>query len=166
MAIQYNTFLPKRYHLCSTVKIEAAFSKQRDLIMATRGVKQLQKLSIYYCEHGGSSQYVREFIRSGGIIKLAQENPTVEIICQVRPAKHPFIKGDYLTGYGKQVCVKNESFKIIRQTINRLLWSSGRKIKKFEKPVLTNTPSVQGMWAPMLDIAQQNWDIKLVDSKS
>jgi hypothetical protein len=44
-------------------------------IMATRGVFQLHKLSIYYCEHGGSSQMLRKYIASGRLSQWATDHP-------------------------------------------------------------------------------------------
>eukprot|EP00816_Leptocylindrus_hargravesii_P013225 CAMPEP_0196810840 /NCGR_PEP_ID=MMETSP1362-20130617/14588_1 /TAXON_ID=163516 /ORGANISM="Leptocylindrus danicus, Strain CCMP1856" /LENGTH=136 /DNA_ID=CAMNT_0042186001 /DNA_START=21 /DNA_END=431 /DNA_ORIENTATION=+ len=129
--------------------------------MATRGIKQLQTLRVVYCEHGGSSRYIRDFIRNGPIVKFAEQNPSVQVDVQLRPGKHPYIKGEYLTGSDKQVCVKNEPLNRIWKVVEMLNNSSGRKMVKFDKPVVTNTPSVQGVWSPMLEIAGQEWKIDL-----
>jgi large subunit ribosomal protein L43 len=75
--------------------------------MATRGVKQLQTLRIAYCNYGGSSESVRAFISSGKIVDFAKQNPSVEVIGELRNGKHPYIRAEYLTGFDKQVCVKN-----------------------------------------------------------
>mmetsp|Transcript_18174 Transcript_18174/g.25858 ORF Transcript_18174/g.25858 Transcript_18174/m.25858 type:complete len:132 (-) Transcript_18174:139-534(-) len=130
--------------------------------MATRGVKQLQELSVRYCEHGGSSSMIREFISSGRIVHFARENPTVTIIVKPRNGHHPFIKGHYLTGNDKQICIKNEPIKRIYEVIDMLNNSSGRKIKKIGSPIKTNTPSVQGIWTPMLDIAERKFNVQFV----
>ena len=133
--------------------------------MATRGIKQLQKIHIAYCEYGGSSRYVREYIQAeNGIVSFARNNPTVEIRCQLRPGKHPYVRGEYLTGNSKQECVKNQPVSEIRKALERLNNSSGRKLVKFEKPVITQTPSVQGVWTPMLDIYKEQWDVRIVES--
>lgn len=131
--------------------------------MATRGIKQLTKLSLTYCEHGGSSRYMREFISSGRIIDFANKNPTLEIDVKIRNGKHPFVKGYYLTGQDKQIGVKNEGLGRIEKVLTKLNNSSGRKITKLKKPVVTSTPSVQGVWSPMLAIQDKKFDIKIVD---
>ena len=140
--------------------------------MATRGIKQLQKLRIVYCEYGGSSRYVREFLQKSAptattthkhsIVQFALDNPTVEVLCQLRPGKHPYVRGEYLTGNFKQECIKNQPILEIRKAMQRLNNSSGRKLVKFEKPVVTQTPSVQGVWTPMLDICKEQWDVRIV----
>ena len=88
----------------------------------------------------------------------------MEIRCQLRPGKHPYVRGEYLTGNSKQECVKNQPVSEIRKALERLNNSSGRKLVKFEKPVITQTPSVQGVWTPMLDIYKEQWDVRIVES--
>eukprot|EP00553_Chaetoceros_curvisetus_P012680 CAMPEP_0204639970 /NCGR_PEP_ID=MMETSP0717-20131115/45200_1 /ASSEMBLY_ACC=CAM_ASM_000666 /TAXON_ID=230516 /ORGANISM="Chaetoceros curvisetus" /LENGTH=131 /DNA_ID=CAMNT_0051660245 /DNA_START=71 /DNA_END=466 /DNA_ORIENTATION=- len=129
--------------------------------MATRGVKQLTKLRIFFCEHGGSSNNIRDYIASPAIIQFATKNPTVEVIAKRRNGKHPYIQAEYVTGYSKQVCIKNEETERIEKVVTMLNDSSGRKITKITKPVKTDTPSVQGVWTPMLDIANKSFDIQI-----
>lgn len=121
--------------------------------MATRGIKQLKQLQIVFCEHGGSSRNVREYISTGKIVQFAADNPTVEVAAKLRNGKHPYVKAEYVTGYSKQVCVKNEDIERIDKVLTLLNNSSGRKITKIGSPIKTDTPSVQGVWTPMLDIS-------------
>ncbi len=67
-----------------------------------------------------------------------------------RNGHHPYIQGHYITGKDKQICVKNEPLRRIYEVLNMLNNSSGRKIKKLNNPVRTQTPSVQGIWTPYL----------------
>lgn len=132
--------------------------------MATRGIKQLQNLTIHYCEHGGSSAQIREFLLKGKILPFAQSNPTVTIATSLRNGHHPYIAASYKSGFDKQICVKNEP----KDRIAKVLWmlnnSSGRKIVKLSGAgVKTDTPSVQGVWTPMLDIVNQPFKIDIVD---
>jgi len=132
--------------------------------MATRGVKQLQTLRIAYCNYGGSSESVREFISSGKIVEFARQNSSVHVVGELRNGKHPYIKAEYLTGFDKQVCVKNVSLKRILEVIHMLNNSSGRKIKRIEESTQTDKPSIQGVWTPMLDIAQKEFKIEIINS--
>lgn len=43
--------------------------------MATRGVFQLRRLRLHYCEHGGSSRTLRDYIASGRLARWAEEHP-------------------------------------------------------------------------------------------
>lgn len=125
--------------------------------MATRGVFQLQKLTLFYCEHGGSSKAVRDFLASGKLIDWAQERPHLKINVRVRNGKHPYVKADYLTSVKDnihQICVKSNDAKSpdIEEVLNQLYNRSGRKAKKFTKSVYSQTPSIQGVWTPALDL--------------
>lgn len=135
--------------------------------MATRGIKQLKNLQIVYCEHGGSSTNIRQYLSSptssNNIIKFSQQNPTVDVSTKLRNGKHPYIKATYISGYWKQVCIKNEDMDRISKVVKMLNDSSGRKITKLGGPIMTQTPSVQGVWTPMLDIADKKFDITIME---
>eukprot|EP00980_Cylindrotheca_fusiformis_P010988 scaffold2526_cov131-Cylindrotheca_fusiformis.AAC.4 len=125
--------------------------------MATRGVFQLKKLSLFYCEHGGSSQAIRDFLASGRLLRWAEERPHLEVQVRVRNGKHPYVKGDYLTSPNEnahQICIKSCQTQNpdIEGVLNQLYNRSGRKAKKFTKPVYTDTPSIQGVWTPSLNL--------------
>jgi len=59
------------------------------------------------------------------------------------------------------VGIKNEDMKFVKKTIDYLNNSSGRKIKKIGNSVRTNTPSVQGIWTPMLDLQTSGESFKV-----
>uniref|UniRef100_A0A7S4ARP5 Ribosomal protein/NADH dehydrogenase domain-containing protein n=1 Tax=Pseudo-nitzschia australis TaxID=44445 RepID=A0A7S4ARP5_9STRA len=151
--------------------------------MATRGVFQCQKLTLRYCEHGGSSRAVREYLASGKLLDWATERPTVEIRVRVANGKHPNLQADYATqavsnktasnGVASkpvihQVCLKSKGVPQrdeieaennakqwkhpVEAALNKLYDKSGRKMTKFTKPVYTQTPSIQGVWTPSLDL--------------
>jgi large subunit ribosomal protein L43 len=132
--------------------------------MATRGIFQLQTLKICYCEFGGSSRAVRDFISSGRIVSWATDHPQVQVELKVRNGKHPFLEGDYISGQPKQIGVKNEDTKRIYQVMDMLKNSSGRKMKRLNRPVITQTPSVQGVWTPMLNLQNVEFDIEIVSA--
>jgi large subunit ribosomal protein L43 len=128
--------------------------------MATRGIFQLRTLTLSYCEHGGSSKAVRDFLASGKLIDWAKERPSVEIRVRVKNGKHPNVKGEYLTGVDgsvHQVCLKSNAARTpdIGGTLDKLFNKSGRKMTKLTKPVYTDTPSVQGVWTPALNLHLQ-----------
>jgi len=132
--------------------------------MATRGVFQLQKLRLYYCEHGGSSRAMRDYLGSGALVDWATEHPHVEIIVQPRNGHHPYINAAYKTqAVAHQISVKNfDSPKDIAQVVDKLHNRSGRKIKKVKSNVVTATPSIQGVWSPMLDLRDKPFSIRFV----
>ena len=133
--------------------------------MATRGVFQLQKLRLFYCEHGGSSRAVRDYLASGKIVDWARDHPHVELQVRLRNGKHPYVEAEYKTqAAAHQICVKNyESPREIEQTLDKLHNRSGRKIKRLKKPVYSATPSIQGIWTPMLDLRNKTFPITFVE---
>ena len=129
--------------------------------MATHGIKQLSSLTIKYCGLGGSSRYIRPFLTSDAFKQFAQENPTVTINIIKRNNRHPFLLAQYVKGWDKQICVKNEQDESIMKQIMNLNNSSGRKLKRFKKPVITKQVSVQGVWTPQLKIVDEDWSANM-----
>jgi large subunit ribosomal protein L43 len=152
--------------------------------MATRGVFQCQRLTLYYCEHGGSSSAVRSFLAGGRLLEWARERPTVQIQVRVRNGKHPYVKADYLTQAvagrrGKdnrampvlhQISLKSkhphdEYVQNVEDTLDQLYNKSGRKMTKFTRPVYTDTPSIQGVWTPSLNLhLEPEFELKIIES--
>eukprot|EP00985_Skeletonema_marinoi_P016730 scaffold9029_cov119-Skeletonema_marinoi.AAC.3 len=136
--------------------------------MATRGIQQLQKLRIRYCEHGGSSTAIRSYLQksptSNHLIDFATTHPSVQIIIKPRNGHHPYIQGEYLTGQSKQICVKNSSEGRIKEVMSMLVNNSGRKITRLGGlAVRGDCVSVQGVWTPMLDLGKESsFDVKIV----
>ena len=133
--------------------------------MATRGIQQIKSLTFLYCEYGGSSSTIRQYLNSQKIIKLAESNPNVEINVRPRGNRHPNIRAEYINGKFKQIGIKNEDMKFVEKSIEKLLNSSGRKITKITKDIKTFRPSVQGVWTPYLDITKSDFDIQIVQNE-
>ncbi|KAF8932444.1 39S ribosomal protein L51, mitochondrial [Dissophora ornata] len=89
------------------------------------------------------SDYVKK-----DLIQFAKEHPHVEVIVTPRPSKHPVIRGLYLNGKDKVICVRNMEPKDIAGKVTLLKESSGNKMKVFKKPVISTTESVRGIWSP------------------
>lgn len=124
---------------------------------------QLTKLRLAYCEYGGSSAAIRDYISSGSIIDWARSHPHVHVKVEIRNGKHPLVEGEYRSGYPKQVSVGNESKLRIQNVMDMLYNSSGRKMKQLKKPVITATPSVQGVWTPMLNLQDKTFQVTIVE---
>ena len=145
--------------------------------MATRGIQQLQKLRIRYCEHGGSSAPIRQYLQQSPttpngtpnhLFQFATNNPAIQIIIQPRNGHHPYIQGEYRTGTSKQICIKNCTPQRIEQVMSMLVNTSGRKITRLGGlAVRGDCMSVQGVWTPMLNLGQggekgsSSFDIKI-----
>ena len=75
--------------------------------MCTRGVFQLRKLSLYFCDFGGSSQGVRSALTSEELKKFMSINPHIEYNFIVKRNHHPFVTGAYLNGYLKDIPLRS-----------------------------------------------------------
>jgi large subunit ribosomal protein L43 len=137
--------------------------------MATRGIFQLTKLRLSYCEVGGSSRAMREYLGNGELSNWATTHPHVSIEVKRKNGHHPVVHADYLTNSQKilhQVTVKNyEKWEHVQEVLDMLSNRSGRKIVKITKPVLTDTPSVQGIWTPFLNLQlEPAFNVQIVEA--
>jgi len=105
--------------------------------------RQLLRLTLSYCPHSGSSVGLRTLL-STDLLPFASTNPDLEISVSTRPGKHPYVKGEYRTGWDKVIGVKNEVPEVILKKMNLLNDSSGRKNTKFTEPVVGEVKSHQG----------------------
>lgn len=133
--------------------------------MATRGIPQLRKLRIRYCEVGGSSATVRTYLRdSPHLLQFATDHPHVDIVVKPRNGHHPYIQGEYITGQSKQICVKNTTERRILEVLDVLRNTSGRKIQRLGGlAVRGDCASVQGVWTPMLNLGEAKFDVSVVE---
>ena len=140
--------------------------------MATRGVTQLLKLKLFYSDTGGSSRSVRKFI-STQLVDWCHAHPETQVEVIRKNRRHPYIEGEYLTTGLKhtnqhQICVKNvDTSQEIANVCDMLANRSGRKITKIVAPVLTDTPSIQGVWTPYLNLQHEpNFPVSIIPGRS
>eukprot|EP00834_Sanchytrium_tribonematis_P007338 NODE_649_length_5036_cov_1.140571.p7 type:complete len:140 gc:universal NODE_649_length_5036_cov_1.140571:1242-1661(+) len=101
-------------------------------------IPQIQQCEIRYCEHGGSSLTLINFLKKE-LKEMAINHPYVHFKIHPRPCKHPLIIGRYANNDVKQVCVKNLTIGEIRKQFFNLLNSqSGKsnKIKPSHMPII------------------------------
>jgi large subunit ribosomal protein L43 len=79
---------------------------------------------------------------------FAKANPQIEIRVSPKPNKHPVVKGQYINGRIKAVCVRNMDKAQILKKANLLKEASGEKLKRTKKPVTSLNESVRGIWSP------------------
>lgn len=118
--------------------------------MAVNGVWQLERLTVNYCNWGGSSAGVRSFL-AGGLVGFAEANPNLKIVARaVKGNKHPHAVAVYRNGTRQQMSLRNLEGREIDAVLRRLRDRTGRKmasLKRWHSPKLA-VPSVQGEWRP------------------
>ncbi|KAJ2635600.1 Ribosome biogenesis protein Kri1 [Coemansia sp. RSA 1286] len=100
-----------------------------------------------YCERSGSSKSMMEYLQKQAI-KFAQENPQIEVVVQPRPSKHPVIRAFYTNGHQKTKCVRKCVVDEIPEVVKSLRDHSGHKLRKWNRYVISDTPSVRGIYSP------------------
>ncbi|KAK8219979.1 39S ribosomal protein L51, mitochondrial [Zalaria obscura] len=110
-------------------------------------ILQCKSLHFTYCDWAGSSKGMNSFL-THYLPRFAQQNPQIEITVSPKPRKHPVIKGNYINGREKAVCVANMDPKEIVKKAVLLRDASGEKLKKVTKPVKSLNESVRGIWDP------------------
>ncbi|KAL1302887.1 hypothetical protein AAFC00_003214 [Neodothiora populina] len=110
-------------------------------------ILQCKRLDFHYCDWAGSSKGMNSFLKNT-LPRFAAQNPQIEITVSPRPRKHPVIKGTYINGREKAVCVRNLEQGQILQKALLLRDASGEKLKKVTKPVKSLNESVRGIWDP------------------
>ncbi|KAG5609154.1 hypothetical protein H5410_020435, partial [Solanum commersonii] len=131
--------------------LQIIFSDGIKLYMALRGVWQLRKLVVSYCNWGGSSRGIRAFMESE-LPALKEKNPHLEVVTELNRGQHPFLKGLYKNKNERVVCVKNLSQDEVLEAATKLRNSLGRKVVKLKTRHVTKQPSVQGTWSTALEL--------------
>lgn len=117
--------------------------------MCTRGVFQLRKLSVYFCDFGGSSAGVRRTLMSNELKEFMAANQHIEFNFIIKRNHHPFVTGAYINGYLKDVPLRSLEPEQIMTSVNKLRNQFGRKsISASGTRVFHPIHSIQGKWMP------------------
>jgi large subunit ribosomal protein L43 len=121
--------------------------------MARRGVWELEKITLYYCLKGGSSQGTRGFVVER-LAAFARENPQIQFETVIEEG-HPEAVGLYRNGYKRTLSLRNlEPIEVHDHLLYlRNTWGEPeQKHSKISYGVISNTPSVQGYWRTEPDL--------------
>ena len=90
---------------------------------------------------------------------FARSHPQIEIHISPRPRKHPVVRGHYVNGREKSICVRNLAKEQILQKTELLRDASGEKLKRVTKPVRSLNESVRGVWSPFHGHGENRWKL-------
>ncbi|KAI7263686.1 hypothetical protein KC345_g9046 [Hortaea werneckii] len=110
-------------------------------------ILQCKRLDFHYCDWAGSSKGMNTFLTST-LPAFARKNPGIEISVSPRPGRHPIIRGSYINGKQRAICVRNMQPSEILEKTELLKGASGEKLKRTRKPVTSMNESVRGVWDP------------------
>lgn len=153
--IHYHTFstLSSRlFHIINVWHIVmAAINFIQQVSKARNGlgtfVLPCKKILITYCNFGGSSVGMRDFLRSR-LKGFASQYPEIEFQVLEKPGFHPVIKGFYTNEKSKQICCRKWNADVIENKLKLLINSTGSKLKKPKQNVISLNSSVRGIWSP------------------
>ncbi|TGZ84869.1 hypothetical protein EX30DRAFT_301194 [Ascodesmis nigricans] len=131
------------------VKVLPAVSKAQNGVGAF--VLQCKRLEFNYCDAAGSSRGMkcsdRLFLKHC-LPQFAKQNPAIEMHVAPRPSKHPIIRGVYINGREKVICVRNLEHNQVLKKAELLRNSSGLQLRKLRNPVQSINDSVRGIFSP------------------
>ncbi|TKA71353.1 hypothetical protein B0A55_05131 [Friedmanniomyces simplex] len=110
-------------------------------------ILQCKRLDFHYCDWAGSSRGMNAFLKHH-LPLFAAQNPSIEISVSPRRGHHPVIRGQYINGREKAICVRNMEATEVAQKVELLKTASGEKLKRERKPVRSFNESVRGVWSP------------------
>ncbi|KAI9879064.1 MAG: 39S ribosomal protein L51, mitochondrial [Pleopsidium flavum] len=116
-------------------------------------ILQCKRLDFHYCDWAGSSRGMNSFLKHT-LPTFAAAHPQIEITVSPRPHKHPVVKGTYINGREKAVCVRNLEKEQILQKAELLRDASGEKLRRVTRPVKSGNESVRGIWSPYHGVKQ------------
>ncbi|KAL0482456.1 ribosomal protein mL43 [Acrasis kona] len=117
--------------------------------MSRKGVLQLYKVGLQYCDLSGASKGARDVIEKS-VVDLAKMYPNINFFVQVVRNKEPSLAGHFLNGRIKRHQIGNKSAEEIVRKIYELRCQWGHKPEKIGSGKKTFNPSVQGQWTPFL----------------
>ncbi|ELR10837.1 mitochondrial ribosomal protein L51/S25/CIB8 family protein [Acanthamoeba castellanii str. Neff] len=118
--------------------------------MSRSGIWQLRKLKLQYCDFGGSSRGMREFLETR-LPEFQKKNPQVLVDVVKRRNRHPHLSGEYLIGREKSVGVGGLEADEVEHYIYHLRNQWGLKSRRLGAgQIVSQRRSVQGVWNPFV----------------
>lgn len=107
------------------------------------------KITIQYCNWGGSSKNLRKILSNGKLNEFIK-NDKNDIFFEIKKIRgHPKLIFNYNNGINKEIEIKNLKEHEILNKINEFSSRSGNELFKFNHKVKSINDSVRGIWSPL-----------------
>lgn len=106
-----------------------------------------KRITLQFDKCGGSSKGLRDFLKKR-LDQYASSNPKIEFKI-VEKAGHPVIKGEYINGREKAICIRNLNIDNVQNKLNLLRESSGEQLRHTKSKVESLNESIRGIWSPL-----------------
>lgn len=111
-------------------------------------VNPCHRITVQYCNWGGSSTHLRELLTNGGLNNYAKSKP--DIFFEIKQLRgHPKLIFHYNNNVTKEVEIKNIIQNEIIKTLTEYSQRSGNELFKFNHKVKSINDSVRGIWSPL-----------------
>ena len=115
--------------------------------MVSRGVHQLKNIRLYFCDFGGSSLGVRDFLKSDELSQFVNKNEHLKLEIYLKRGHHPYMSSTYVNGYVKDQPLRNMEVEDIEDEFVKFNSALGRKALQHNSiKVISAKKSIQGMW--------------------
>jgi large subunit ribosomal protein L43 len=115
--------------------------------MVSRGVNQLKNIRLYFCDFGGSSTGVRDFLKSEELVNFVTKNESLKVEVYLKRGNHPYMSSTYINGYVKDQPLRNMQGEEVMDEFVKFNNAIGRKALLHNSiKVVGNKKSIQGMW--------------------
>eukprot|EP00891_Asterochloris_glomerata_P003582 jgi/Astpho2/3582/gw1.00058.62.1_t len=112
--------------------------------MAQRGVWQLKKLLVAYCDISGSSAGARAFVKEA-LPEFAAQNPQLEVQTQLARGLHPQLQGLFVSTQQRKICMRNATpEEILKQAIILRSGIGRNPGLRIQERVISRQKSIQG----------------------
>ncbi|CCE83024.1 Piso0_002798 [Millerozyma farinosa CBS 7064] len=112
------------------------------------------RVVLQYCNWGGSSQGIRDLLKSGQLDTIARQRESV-VFEIARRSGHPKLSFKFAHDKSKEVNIANLDKSEIVRKLQDNIQSSGSELFKWNHKVMSSNESVRGIWSP-LHVSNEN----------
>ncbi|EGW32421.1 uncharacterized protein SPAPADRAFT_61493 [Spathaspora passalidarum NRRL Y-27907] len=111
-------------------------------------VAPCHRITVQYCNWGGSSTGLRQVLSSGQLDHIARQKKYT-FFEVVKKSGHPSLTFHYNNDTTQVVDIANLDSEKIVEKLEEYSQRSGNKLIKFNHKVMSNNDSVRGIWSPL-----------------